>query len=85
MTERPLALAFPMPDGPELTAAYKDLYLAGHGDDATRQLIGDPALLPRPWTHPPAANHDYARNYGSGSTPWRPGSTPSTSGTPPPA
>ena len=52
MTERPLALAFPMPDGPELTAAYKDLYLASHGDDATRQLIGDPALLPRPWDPP---------------------------------
>jgi hypothetical protein len=41
-----------MPDGPELSTAYKDLYLASHGDDATKQLIGDPALLPRPWDPP---------------------------------
>ena len=52
MTERPLALPFPMPDGPELSTAYKDLYLASHGDDASKQLIGDPALLPRPWDPP---------------------------------
>lgn len=52
MTDRPLALPFPMPDGPELSAAYKDLYLAAEGDDETKERIGDPALLPRPWDPP---------------------------------
>ena len=52
MTDRPLALPFPPPDGPELSAAYKELYLAAHGDDATKKAIGDPALLPRPWDPP---------------------------------
>ena len=52
MTERPLALPFPMPDGPELSAAYGDLYLAAEGDDETKKKIGDPALLPRPWDPP---------------------------------
>ncbi len=52
MTERPLALPFPMPDGPELSAAYEDLYLAAEGDDETKKKIGDPALLPRPWDPP---------------------------------
>lgn len=52
MTDRPLALPFPLPDGPELSAAYKELYLAAHGDDATKKAIGDPALLPRPWDPP---------------------------------
>lgn len=52
MTDRPLALPFPLPDGPELSAAYKDLYLAAHGDDTTKKAIGDPALLPRPWDPP---------------------------------
>ena len=31
MTARPLALPFPLPNGPELNAAYKDLHLAAHG------------------------------------------------------
>jgi hypothetical protein len=52
MTDRPLALPFPLPDGPELSAAYKDLYLAAEGDDETKERIGDPALLPRPWDPP---------------------------------
>lgn len=52
MTDRPLALPFPLPDGAELSAAYKELYLAAHGDDATKKAIGDPALLPRPWDPP---------------------------------
>ena len=52
MPDRPLALPFPLPDGPELSAAYKELYLAAHGDDATKKAIGDPALLPRPWDPP---------------------------------
>ena len=52
MTDRPLALLFPLPDSPELSAAYKDLYLAAHGDDATKKAIGDPSLLPRPWDPP---------------------------------
>jgi hypothetical protein len=52
MTDRPLALPFPMPDGPELTAVYLDLYLAAEGDDETKEKIGDPALLPRPWDPP---------------------------------
>lgn len=52
MTDRPLALPFPLPDSPELSAAYKELYLAAHGDDATKKAIGDPALLPRPWDPP---------------------------------
>lgn len=52
MTDRPLALPFPLPDGPELSAAYKDLHLAAHGDDETKAIIGDPALLPRPWDPP---------------------------------
>lgn len=52
MTARPLALPFPLPDGPELRAAYKDLHLAAHGDDETKKKIGDPALLPRPWDPP---------------------------------
>ena len=52
MTERPLALPFPLPDGPELRAAYWDLHLAAHGDDETKARIGDPSLLPRPWDPP---------------------------------
>ena len=52
MTDRPLALPFPLPDGPELSAAYEELYLAAHGDDATKKAIGDPALLARPWDPP---------------------------------
>ena len=52
MTDRPLALPFPLPDGPELSAAYRDLHFAAHGDDDTKALIGDPALLPRPWDPP---------------------------------
>ena len=52
MTDRPLALPFPRPDGPELGAAYQDLQLAAHGDDETKKKIGDPALLPRPWDPP---------------------------------
>jgi hypothetical protein len=52
MTDRPIALPFPLPDGPELSAAYKDLHLAAHGDDETKAIIGDPALLPRPWDPP---------------------------------
>jgi len=52
MTDRPLVLPFPLPGGPELSAAYKELHLAVHGDDETKDLIGDPALLPRPWDPP---------------------------------
>ena len=56
MTERPLALPFPLPDAPELSAAFQDLHLAGHGDDETKNKIGDPALLPRPWDPPTCRN-----------------------------
>lgn len=52
MSDRPLALPFPMPDGPELSAAFLDLYLAAEGDDEIKKKIGDPALLPRPWDPP---------------------------------
>jgi hypothetical protein len=52
MTTRPPALPFPLPNGPELSAAYRDLHLAAHGDDETKKKIGDPALLPRPWDPP---------------------------------
>ena len=50
-----LTARFPMPDTPELQKAYRDLHLSEHGDDATRKLIGDPALLPRPWDPPTCA------------------------------
>lgn len=52
MTDRPLVLPFPMPEGPELTAAFLDLYLAAEADDEIKKKIGDPALLPRPWDPP---------------------------------
>ncbi|HEY3409006.1 MAG TPA: hypothetical protein VGK53_12605 [Propionicimonas sp.] len=52
MIERPLDLPFPLPNGPELSAAYKDLHLAAHGDDDIKEKIGDPVLLPRPWDPP---------------------------------
>jgi len=52
MSDRPLALPFPMPEGPELSTAFLDLYLAEEGDDETKKKIGDPALLPRPWDPP---------------------------------
>lgn len=52
MNGRPLALPFPIPAGPELSNAYKDLYLATHGDEATKKRSGDPGLLPRPWDPP---------------------------------
>lgn len=49
MNGKLLAQPFPMPSGPELRAAYQDLYLAANGDEATRRRIGNPATLPRPW------------------------------------
>lgn len=52
MNGRLLAQPFPMPCGPELRAAYQDLYFAANGDEATRTRIGDPAMLPRPWDPP---------------------------------
>lgn len=52
MNERPIALPFPAPSGPELSNAYKDLYLSAHGDATTKKRIGDPGLLPRPWDPP---------------------------------
>jgi len=52
MSDRPLALPFPLPEGPELSAAFLDLYLAAEGDDEIKKKIGDPALLPRPWDPP---------------------------------
>lgn len=52
MTSRPPALPFPMPDGPELKAAYRELKLAAQGDQETKKRLGDQALLARPWDPP---------------------------------
>lgn len=47
-----LALPFPWPDTPALITAYNTLVAAAHADDATKQAIGSPATLPRPWDPP---------------------------------
>lgn len=52
MNGRWLAQPFPMPNGPELRAAYNDLYLASNGDEETKKRIGNPIDLPRPWDPP---------------------------------
>lgn len=44
----PLARPFPRP-GRGLRLAYRELDLALNGDDAQRDAVGDPGLLPRPW------------------------------------
>lgn len=50
-----LIAAFPLPEGPELRKAYRDLFLAENGDEETKKRIGNPMLLPRPWD-PPTCN-----------------------------
>jgi hypothetical protein len=58
MNGRWLAQPFPMPTGPELQGAYNDLYLAANGDDATKQRIGNPKDLPRPWDPPTCTSQE---------------------------
>ncbi|MEA5116461.1 MAG: hypothetical protein VB036_02455 [Propionicimonas sp.] len=61
MAGRPPALPFPMPDGPELRAAYNDLRIAAQGDQETKRRLGDQALLPRPWD-PPTCREPHLRD-----------------------
>ena len=56
-----LTARFPLPDTPNLQKAYRDLYLSEHGDEATIKLLGDPALLPRPWDPPTCSTPELRR------------------------
>lgn len=47
--DKSLVWAFPTPDTPLLAVAYRDLYLAAEGTAQQKEMLGDPALLPRPW------------------------------------
>ena len=83
--DKSLVWTFPTPDTPLLAVAYRDLYLAAEGTAQQKEMLGDPALLPRRGTRPPARTRSYARKCGTG---WRSswsGSTASTCGTPTPA
>ena len=47
--DKSLVWTFPTPNTPLLAVAYRDLYLAAEGTAQQKEMLGDPALLPRPW------------------------------------
>ena len=47
--DRAIIWPFPWPDTPALIRAYNTLVMAAGADDNTRQALGDPSKLPRPW------------------------------------
>ena len=46
--DKSLVWTFPTPNTPLLAVAYRDLYLAAEGTAQQKDMLGDPALLPRP-------------------------------------
>ena len=47
--DKSLVWTFPTPNTPLLAVAYRDIYLAAEGTAQQKEMLGDPALLPRPW------------------------------------
>lgn len=48
----PLCRRFPTPEGPQLRAAFHNLFLAANGTEDDKRRLGNPAQLPRPWDPP---------------------------------